>query len=117
MKPRMDGLVVLKTGTGLRFESPADLEYLQADRNHVIFHIRGEAVRVRAKLSDLEAALDPNRFLRISRSNIVNLAHVREAVALENGHFIFELRNGVRLPTNRSRARAIRSLAASVRRW
>lgn len=116
-KPAADGLVVLKTSTGLRFESPGDVEWVEADRNHVIFHIRGESVRVRAKLGDLEAALDPNRFLRISRSIIVNLGHVRQALSLQNGHFVFEMRCGDKLDTNRSRARAIRSLAASVRRW
>jgi two-component system LytT family response regulator len=116
-RPSTDGLVVLKTSSGLRFESPAEVEWLEADRNHVIFHIRGEAVRIRAKLGDLEAALDQSRFLRISRSSIVNLGHVRQALSLQNGHFVFEMRSGTKLPTNRSRARAIRGLAASVRRW
>jgi two-component system LytT family response regulator len=112
-----DALIVLKTSRGLRFESPNDVEWLEADRNNVLFHVRGEAVSVRVKLSKLETALDPHRFVRISRSSMVNLTHVREAIAMEGGVYVFEMRSGRRLRSSRSRARQIRRLAASTRRW
>jgi two-component system LytT family response regulator len=112
-----DALIVLRTARGLRFEPPADIAWLQADRNNVVFHIRGETVVVRVKLSDLESTLDANRFVRINRSNIVNLAHVKEAVALEGGLYVFEMRSGKRLRSSRGRARQLRRLAASVRLW
>lgn len=113
----VEGLIVLKTSKGLRFEAPADIEWLEADRNNVMFHIRGEVVSIRVKMSDLETALDPGRFVRISRSSIVNLAHVKEAVSIQGGLYVFEMRSGQRLHSSRSRARQIRRLAASVRRW
>jgi len=116
-KPNADRLIVLKTATGLRFDSTADVEWLEADCNYVLFHIRGERVRVRQTLSELEGILDPNRFLRISRTAIVNLAHAREAVALGSGQYAFEMRSGYRLLASRSRARVIRRLTASVRCW
>lgn len=116
-RPAFDGLMVLKTSRGLRFEAPTEIEWLEADRNNVIFHIRGEPVVVRVKMSDLESSLDANRFVRISRSSMVNLAHVREAQSLEGGLYMFEMRSGRRLRSSRGRARQIRKLAASVRLW
>jgi two-component system LytT family response regulator len=111
-----DNLFVLKTATGLRFESLATVEWLEADRNHVIFHIRGrEPVRVRAKLSELESTLQAARFLRISRSSLVNLAHVLQAESLQGGRYVFELHSGCKLQASRSRAIAIRKLAAKMR--
>jgi two-component system LytT family response regulator len=111
-----DNLFVLKTATGLRFESLAAVEWLEADRNHVIFHIRGrESVRVRAKLTDLASALEPARFLRISRSSMVNLAHVLQAESLQGGRYVFELQSGTKLHASRSRTPAIRKLAARMR--
>lgn len=109
-----DGLLILKTPTGLRFEFTSDIEWLEADRNHVIFHVRGEAVRVRAKLSGLESTLDAARFLRINRSAIVNLFHVKQAVALESGRYRFEMRSGRQLSSNRNCARVMRGLAAGM---
>lgn len=117
IRPPPDGLMVLKTSRGLRFEAPADIEWLEADRNNVIFHIRGEPITVRVKMSELETTLDANRFVRISRSSMVNLAHVREAASLEGGLYMFEMRSGRRLRSSRGRARLIRKLAASVRLW
>jgi two-component system LytT family response regulator len=117
MRASPDGLMVLKTSRGLRFEAPAEIEWLEADRNNVIFHIRGEPIAVRVKMSELESTLDANRFVRISRSSMVNLAHVREAAALEGGLYMFEMRSGRRLRSSRGRARLIRKLAASVRLW
>ncbi len=115
-KPAADNLFVLKTATGLRFESLAAVEWLEADRNHVIFHIRGrEPARVRAKLSDLENTLGAASFLRISRSSMVNLAHVLQAESLQGGRYVFELQSGCKLRASRSRASAIRKLAAKMR--
>ena len=39
---------------------------------------RGEILRVRGKLAAFEARLEPTQFVRIHRSAIVNLSHVRE---------------------------------------
>jgi DNA-binding LytR/AlgR family response regulator len=112
-----DGLIVLKTATGLRFEPMAEVEWLESDANYVVFHIRGERLRVRMTMTELERVLDPAFFLRISRSILVNLAQAREAVSLGGGQYAFEMRGGRRLVSNRTRAKAIRSLGGSVRRW
>jgi two-component system LytT family response regulator len=108
-------LIVLRTPAGLRFEPAADVEWLQADGNNVVFCIRGERVSMRMTLTNLESTLDPVRFLRISRSSIVNLGHVRQALFRDGGHYVFEMRSGQKLPSSRNRSRLIRRLGTRVR--
>lgn len=112
-----EGLMILRTTTGLRFERPTDIEWLEADANYAIFNIRGEQVRVRMTLNELERTLDPQRFLRISRSIILNLAHARQAVSQGGGQYVFEMRGGQRLVSSRCRKHAIRSLTSRASRW
>lgn len=112
-----EGLMILRTTTGLRFESMAGIEWLEADANYAIFHIRGEQVRVRMTLNELERTLDARRFLRISRSIIINLSHARQAVSKGNGQFVFEMQGGQQLVSSRCRKAAIRNLSASGSRW
>jgi DNA-binding LytR/AlgR family response regulator len=117
VNPGTEGLMILRTTTGLRFESLADIEWLEADANYAIFHLRGEQVRVRMTLNELERTLDPQRFLRISRSIIINLSHARQAVSQGNGQYMFEMRAGQKLMSSRCRKAAIRGLSASSARW
>jgi DNA-binding LytR/AlgR family response regulator len=117
LNPGTEGLMILRTTTGLRFEPIAEIEWLEADANYAIFHIRGEQVRVRMTLNELERTLDPRRFLRISRSIILNLSHARQAVSKGNGQYVFEMRGGQQLVSSRCRKSAIRNLSASTSRW
>jgi DNA-binding LytR/AlgR family response regulator len=117
VNPGTEGLMILRTTTGLRFEPSAEIEWLEADANYAIFHIRGEQVRVRMTLNELERTLDARRFLRISRSIILNLSHARQAVSKGNGQYVFEMRAGHQLVSSRCRKSAIRNLSASASRW
>ena len=48
-------------------------------------------------MSGLEAQLDPKKFLRISRSAIVNLDQVKELLPMFKGEHVVVLRNGKHL--------------------
>ncbi len=60
----------------------------------------------------MEARLDPDRFLRVHRSLIVNLSRVIELEPLFSGEYVLTLRDGARLTTGRSyRARLQEALS------
>jgi two-component system LytT family response regulator len=63
-------------------------------------------------LSRLEARLDAQRFLRIHRTHIVNLDHVRVFRRHGKGRLVAELADGARLAVSRTRARQLRDLAS-----
>ena len=66
-------------------------------------------------LSELEQRLDPQRFLRVHRSAIVNLDRIREIQPYGRGAQIVILEDGTRLTLSRSRREALaRLLGESV---
>ena len=115
-QPGADAVIVLRTDAGVRFTPMSDIEWLEADRNYIACHIRGERLRVRGTMAEMESLLNTVRFLRISRSILVNLAHARQAISVGGGQYEFEMRSGQRLVSNRHCGRAIRSLSGSVLR-
>jgi two-component system LytT family response regulator len=63
----------------------------------------GKAHLVRETMQNLEARLDPSRFVRVHRSAIVNIEHVSETRVDKNDRQIVVLRDGTRLPLGRAR--------------
>jgi two-component system, LytTR family, response regulator len=67
---------------------------IEADRNDAVFHAEGREYRLRTTLTALEDKLDPHRFLRISRSEIVNRPGGAAGAPLPPGDFRVHLDNG-----------------------
>jgi len=57
---------------------------------------------LRETMAHLEKRLDPEKFLRVHRSAIVNLQHVKEIRSELNGDFAVFLANGQKVPMSRS---------------
>ena len=55
-----------------------DIEWIEAADYYVCLHVGGKRHLLRETIKALEAKLDPNKFVRLHRSAIVNLDHVRE---------------------------------------
>jgi hypothetical protein len=80
----------------------ADIEWLQASGNYVNLRVRGHDYPLRSTLSNLEAKLDPTRFIRIHRSYIVNFEQVASIEPLDTGDARIHLKDGSKLPCSRS---------------
>lgn len=78
--------------------STAEIHALQAAGNYVDVHCDGANHLYRGTLSSLEATLDPRRFLRVHRSWIVNLEHVREAQPWAKGSWVLLTSTGLKVP-------------------
>ncbi|HMZ49379.1 MAG TPA: LytTR family DNA-binding domain-containing protein [Flavobacteriales bacterium] len=80
----------------------ADLVYLRAEGNYLWLQLKERHFLHRLTMNAVESELDPGRFLRIHRSYIVNLAHVRSSRYSGNNEFIFTMANGERIVSGRS---------------
>src|SRR5581483_7478357 len=77
------------------------IDLLRAEGNYVrLFTAKGELVR-RATLQALAAQLDPARFLRINRSEVVRLDAVAELQPWFHGDYRVLLRDGTRVTWSR----------------
>jgi two-component system LytT family response regulator len=60
------------------------------------------------RLKDLEARLDPARFVRLSRGALVNIDLILKISPMPSGTYVVTLRNNMQLPVSRLRARILR---------
>ncbi len=76
----------------------AGVHALEAVGNYVQLHGEKSRHLLRATLAATEARLDPRRFVRVHRSWIVNLDHVREARTASRGAWVLSTRGGLDVP-------------------
>ncbi|WDS36794.1 LytTR family DNA-binding domain-containing protein [Pseudoxanthomonas sp.] len=89
----------------------ADVEWVQASGNYVNLRVRGHDYPLRSTLAGLEARLDPQRFVRVHRSYLVNLSQVASIEPLDSGDARVHLHDGTAVPCSRSYRAALRELA------
>ncbi len=93
----------LRSAGRVTFLRVADIESVDAAHNYVRIHtIDGQSHVVRGAISDFEARLDGDRFVRIHRSTIVNVDRVRELELTTHGNYVAILASGRRLTVSRS---------------
>jgi two-component system LytT family response regulator len=88
-----------------------EIEHLRADVKYTQITARGANFLVRMPLSDLEARLDPTRFLRVHRNAIVNLDFVDSMKADEQSQLQILMRDGTELLANREASKRLRDLS------
>ena len=87
----------------------ADITHCDADGDFVAVFADGTRHLVYINMSDLAAQLDPERFVRIHRSHLVNLDAVASMVAYDANRLEIRLRDGTRLVASRAGTQALRA--------
>lgn len=104
--------LAIKVDGRVLFVRTSEIDWLESEGNYVKLHVGGACHLFRETLSALEADLSPDRFLRISRSVLVNLDAVKELQPLFYGDYTVLLRGGGQLTLSRNyRDRVDRLLA------
>jgi two-component system LytT family response regulator len=93
-------LVKLSRGTILVLTE--EIDWIAAAGNYLELHTGRDTHLIRGKLSQLETKLDPEFFMRIHRSTIVNLQRVKSLHPLFNGDQLIVLRDGQELHLSRT---------------
>ena len=91
-----------------------DILWFQSSRNHIRLHVGQTSLMVRQSIKNLQAMLDPNRFLRVHRNAIVNVDHVEEFHLPPNGNMFVKLNNGVCLPLRRGSRAMLRKTLKNI---
>lgn len=91
----------VKTGDKTLFIRARDIACIESAGNYIVVHTAAEQHVLRETLTDLESQLDPAQFLRVSRSAIVNLNHVRELQPMFKGDHAVILHSGKSIPMTR----------------
>lgn len=107
---RLDRILVRDRGRIFPLAA-AEIEYMKADSKYTVIVARGQTFLVRIGISELEAQLDPARFVRIHRSALVNLDFVESMRADEQSQLQIHMRDGTVLGANRDASKILRDMA------
>jgi two-component system, LytTR family, response regulator len=100
---------VVRTGGMLVFVPVPAVDWIEAAGNYVRLHQGGKDHLLRRTLSGLARRLG-NRFVRIRRTALVNLAAISALEAYGKGSYVVHLRDGTRLVSSRYAGRELRRL-------
>jgi two-component system LytT family response regulator len=111
--PKYLARVALRSAGRISFVSIDDVLYVQAAENYVQLHLQASRHLLHVPIATLESSLDPQVFLRIHRSLIVNVRHIQELETGPHGEYIVVLKSGARLQSSRSYHEKIKRWAAN----
>src|SRR5580693_2243831 len=94
--------IVVKDGTRVFIIPVAKLDYAEAQDDYVALASEGKKHLKQQTISGLEAGLNPDGFVRIHRSYIVNLEKVTKVEPYSKDNHMVVLSNGTQLPVSRS---------------
>jgi two-component system, LytTR family, response regulator len=103
---------VVRRGSTHTFVAASDVIWIDAVDNYLQLHSEGRVHLVRGTMKDAEQDLDPEAFLRIHRSAIVNVARIVAVDAQPSGGYVVRLADGTKLRTSRQYVAGVRSLLA-----
>ena len=84
----------------------AEVLAIQSDGHYTHVRTSSGSQFCNLNLGDLEMRLDPERFMRVHRSHIVNLAEVAQIVR-DDGRLALQLPGGLQVPVSRTSAAAV----------
>jgi len=87
-----------------------DIRWIEAQENYVRICTGKDSHLLRETIGSLESRLDPKSFLRVHRSAIVNLHHVKEVKNESDGAATVVLKSGEQVPMSRSYRSKIQKL-------
>ncbi len=93
----------VKTGSGYLFLKIEEIVWISAEANYLRIHTEKHSYLIRGTLGYIEGLLNPEQFVRIHRSTIVNVDCIKEMHQwFQHGEYSLSLTNGKRLTISRS---------------
>jgi two-component system LytT family response regulator len=106
--------VVIKSTSRVFFLRVEEIDWIEAAANYLKLHVGRESHLLRETMNGLEARLDPEKFLRIHRSTIVNIERIQELQPWFHGDYVVLLRDGTKLTLSRGYRQKLQDLFGST---
>ena len=100
--PRTPERIPVKTGNKVSFVALTDIDWVGSADNYVELHVGGHSHLLRETMGSMETRLPADKFVRLSRTSIVNTDRVKELQPLFHGEYSVTLKNGTKLTLSRS---------------
>jgi len=91
------------------FNLPVDeIMYLEASGDYTVISTKNDQFVSSSGIGKLEEIMNPDKFIRVHRSTIINLSFLKEIERHFNGGMIVKMLNGKTFPVSRTYAKMIR---------
>jgi two-component system, LytTR family, response regulator len=94
--------IVVRDGARVELIAVGDLDYAKGQADYIELFVGSRSLLKQQTLQSLEESLDPQRFVRIHRSYIVNLSRVRRVEPYTESSKVVVLDGGRKLPLSRA---------------
>jgi two-component system LytT family response regulator len=102
--------LVVKSRGRVYFVRVEEIDWIQTAGHYLVLHVAGQEHLIRETFKTLEQRLDPDRFIRVHRSIIVNIDRVSQLAPTFHGEYELELRDGTRLASGRGYSERLQAI-------
>lgn len=107
--------VVVTTAGRMVFLKTAEIDWLEASGNYVTLHVGRDTYLLRETLTAFDEKLDPDHFVRLHRSAIVNVERIRQLLPWSRGEQVAVLQDGTELTIGRAyRSRLVALMSNAI---
>lgn len=108
-----DRRLVIKASGRVVLLDMAEIDWVEAAGNYVQLKAGKESYLLREGIGQISKRLDPDQFVRIHRSTIVNFRRIKELQPCNNGEYMVVLKDGKELSCSRSYRSHLQHLIAA----
>jgi two-component system, LytTR family, response regulator len=111
--PRRLTRLAVRSGEKTLFLPVEDIDRIEACQNYVQLRAGQASHLLHVPMNTIEASLDPDAFVRIHRSHIVNVRQIKHVWSGAHGQYVVELLSGERLQSGRTYGDRVRALLSN----
>ena len=100
-RPKYAERLLVNAGERTLLLAVEKIDWIEAARNYVNLHVGRESYLLRSTIEGLSQKLDPSKFLRANRSQIVNVESIRELQPWFHGEYRIILNDGTEVSWSR----------------
>lgn len=112
-EPKYLKRIPVKSSRGTTLVLTEEIDWINSAGHYLEIHAGRETHLIRERLSQIEQKLDPETFIRVHRSIIVNLDRIKSLHPLFNGDHLIILQNGQELNLSRTYHEKLMQLLSS----
>ncbi len=101
-QPEERNRIVVKENGNIRIIPVGEVHYMEAYDDYVKIYTQKEMFLKKKTMSFYEGSLDPNHFVRVHRSYLIQLSQLTRIEPLEKDTHVALLKSGVRVPLSKS---------------
>ena len=93
--------ILIKERDSVFFVKTENIDWVEAAKDYVVIHIGQKKHLLRESMTRMEKRLNPDMFVRIHRSSIVNIERIKELKSYFHGDYIVYMKDGSELKLSR----------------